>query len=155
MNSSLAIKIDIKPNGNEIHLSGAINEDSDFTALENLTPGLLIFNFESVTIINSCGIREWIKLLTKLKAHQIRYINCPQIIIEQMNLVHGFLDKNTEIESFYAPYFCDSCDKEVKMKLHTSKVTQGHAPKINCPTCQNELEFDALEKQYFQFMTLK
>ena len=137
-----------------VELVGAIDEDSDFKELTGLEQKLISFDFDKISMINSCGIREWIKFIEKLPAGcQIVYKNCPQIIIEQINMVHGFFREGSTIESFYAPYYCEKCGKEAKIHLRSEQVKNRKAPKIECPNCGSEdIEFDAIEAQYFSFL---
>ena len=137
-----------------VELVGHIDEDSEFKELKNLEQNKIIFDFDKITMINSCGIREWIKFNEALpQSCAIVYKNCPQIIIEQINMVHGFFREGAVIESFYAPYFCEKCDKESKVHLKSSQVVNRKAPKASCPHCGNEgIEFDAIEAQYFSFL---
>lgn len=137
-----------------ILLAGTIDEDADFKPIEGLSQPEVVFDFEGVTLLNSCGIREWISYIAKLptKTH-VTYRKCPQIIIEQINMVHGFFREGAVIESFYAPYYCEKCDKESKLLLQTATVKNRRAPAASCPHCGAEgLEFDALEEQYFHFL---
>lgn len=137
-----------------VELIGAIDEDSDFKELTGLEQKLISFDFDKITMINSCGIREWIKFIEKLPSQcQIVYKNCPQIIIEQINMVHGFFRQGSTIESFYAPYYCEKCGKEAKIRVESEKVKNRKAPNTDCPHCGNEnIEFDAIEAQYFSFL---
>jgi DNA-directed RNA polymerase subunit RPC12/RpoP len=136
-----------------VELIGAIDEDSDFNELLGLEQKKISFDFNQVNMINSCGIREWIKFLEKIPSStNVTYNNCPQIIIEQINMVHGFFRQGASINSFYAPYFCESCDKEVKVHLTADMVKNRKAPKMECPKCGSEMEFDAIESQYFSFL---
>ena len=137
-----------------IVFSGLIDEDSSFAEIEGKVQGSVVFDFEGVSLINSCGIREWVNFLESVdKSAKLTYRNCRQIIIEQVNMVHGFIRDGATIESFYAPYYCESCDKEFKIHLKVSDVVGGKAPVEKCPDCSNkELEFDAIEEQYFQFI---
>ena len=136
-----------------VELIGAIDEDSDFKELQGLEQNNIVFDFDKVSMINSCGIREWIKFLETIPEKiNIVYRNCPQIIIEQINMVHGFFRKGASIESFYAPYYCEKCGKENKMHLRTDQVKNRKAPKLECPTCGEEMDFDAIEAQYFSFL---
>ena len=80
------------------------------------------------------------------------YNNCPQIIIEQINMVHGFFRKGAVISSFYAPYFCEKCNKEQKIHLKTEQIKNKKAPKMECPNCGDNMDFDAIEAQYFNFL---
>lgn len=142
-------------NGNlVVTFSGLIDEDSNFSSLENKLIGNVIFDFEEVSLINSCGIREWVTFLESVdKGVTLTYRNCRQIIIEQVNMVHGFIRDGAQIESFYAPYYCEDCDQEHKVHLNVSDVKDGQAPVLKCPKCKTaDLEFDAIEEQYFQFI---
>lgn len=136
-----------------VELIGSIDEDADFKELSGLEQKTINFDFNKVTMINSCGIREWIKFLETIpeKTH-IVYKSCPQIIIEQINMVHGFFRKGASIESFYAPYYCESCSKENKAHIKADQVKNRKAPKLECPKCGEEMEFDAIEAQYFSFL---
>lgn len=153
MANQLSINIQIKGDNAFISLSGVINEDAEFTKMQNLNLRQYVFDFEKIQQINSCGIRDWIKFLQELGTVEIVYENCPQIIIEQINMVHGFITNNTKISTFYAPYFCDKCDSEKKIKLKSLDIKNGKAPINVCPECGDNLEFDALEKQYFHFLS--
>ncbi|WPU66181.1 hypothetical protein [Peredibacter starrii] len=136
-----------------VELIGSIDEDADFKELIGLEQKTISFDFDKVSMINSCGIREWIKFIEKIpESTHIIYNNCPQIIIEQINMVHGFFRKGASINSFYAPYFCEKCDKENKVHLKADQVKNRKAPKMECPKCGDEMDFDAIEAQYFSFL---
>lgn len=138
-----------------VQFSGSIDEDANFDKIQNLNQKIYEFDFDKLQLINSCGIREWISYVEGIPAEaKLIYKNCPQIIIEQMNMVHGFVKKGAEIESFYAPYYCESCDNESKIHLKTSQVVDKKAPVVACPKCgASPMEFDAIEEQYFNFLT--
>ena len=136
-----------------VELIGSIDEDADFKELMGLEQKTISFDFDKVSMINSCGIREWIKFIEKIpESTHIVYNNCPQIIIEQINMVHGFFRKGASINSFYAPYFCEKCSKENKVHLKADQVKNRKAPKMDCPKCGEEMDFDAIEAQYFSFL---
>lgn len=135
-----------------IVLEGTIDEDANFDKISSLALKKYVFDFNKVSMINSCGIREWIKYLKDIEGAEIIYQNCPQIIIEQVNMVHGFIKKGVTVESFYAPYFCETCDTAKKILLKNTEVVNSKPPVKLCNTCQSELEFDAIEKQYFSFL---
>ncbi|MCK5882833.1 MAG: hypothetical protein KAG61_04030 [Bacteriovoracaceae bacterium] len=136
-----------------IHFIGQMDEDADFKKLLDIKASRFVFDFNKIGLLNSCGIREWISFLEGIPGDvQVTYKNCPQIIIEQMNMVHGFIKEGAKIETFYAPYYCEDCDSETKVLLQTENITEFHAPKINCDKCSKEMEFDAIEAQYFNFL---
>lgn len=152
----MATKLNInnRINGDEafITLEGNIDEDANFDKIKGLSLKKYTFDFNNVSMINSCGIREWIKYLKELENAEIEYQNCPQIIIEQVNMVHGFIRKGIRVATFYAPYFCEQCDTAKKILLKDSEVVNMKPPVKQCNTCKSDLEFDAIEKQYFGFL---
>jgi hypothetical protein len=154
MNGSLEIKTKVEGNKVIAELKGAIDEDAEFSKIKELE-GMesYQFNFEDISSINSCGVREWTNFVSSLgEKAEIKYFNCRQIIIEQINMVHGFIPENARIESFYAPYFCEDLDKEYKILLKASDVIDKSAPKVDCPDGEHKMEFDAIEAQYFSFI---
>lgn len=131
---------------------GQIDEDADFSPLNGKTSSAMVFDLEGVDLINSCGIRDWIEFQKSLPQDmKIVYRKCPQVIVEQLNIVKGFVRENSEIESFYAPYYNEDKDEEVKILLKPSQVVEGKAPTLKDDD-GNELEFDEIEAQYFSFL---
>jgi len=153
MSDKLSIETVIEKGVADIKLSGQIDEDSDFATITNIGCHTLNFNFDKVTLINSCGVREWINYIEGIEENaKIIYHNCPQIVIEQINMVHGFIKKGTKVESFYAPYYSEDDDDVVKILLRTDEIVGGKAPEKKSESGE-ELEFDAIEAQYFQFIS--
>lgn len=140
-----------------LNFKGCIDEDFNFEQLVAEKHPKYLIDFNQVDMINSCGIREWILFLEKLsKDSQIIYINCPQVIVQQINMVDGFLNKNSAVHTFYGPYYCEECDLEKKALIKTADILKQNklsAPEVKCDTCQNPMEFDAHEKQYFSFLS--
>ncbi len=149
------LNISNRISGDEAHVAfeGVIDEDANFDKIKALKLNKFVFDFNNIVMINSCGIREWIKYLKEIDSAEIKYENCPQIIIEQVNMVHGFIRKGITVDSFYAPYFCSKCDSAKKILLKEREIVNLKPPVKLCNTCQTELEFDAIEKQYFSFLT--
>lgn len=138
-----------------IQFAGIIDEDVDFSSIPTEPRKEYHFDFDGVTGINSCGIREWVRFTERLDptAHLV-YEKCTQIIIEQINMVAGFFRSGSTVKSFYAPYFCEKCDSEKKMLIDAGQVNGVQAPELNCGQSPCEMEFDALEEQYFRFLKM-
>jgi len=153
-----SLKISQKLEGKILHidLEGVINEDSDFSKISIGEASHYFFDFEKIDGINSCGIRDWINFLEKFPAScQITYQQCPQIIIEQINMVEGFIRQGVTVESFFAPYYIPSLDQEKAVLLRSQDIKNGKAPVIIDPDTNEELEFDGIEEQYFYFLKHK
>src|SRR5262245_9841324 len=97
----------------QIRLQGHIDEDATFNGLEITKAAKVHLDLDGVSAINSCGIREWIKWIrTAPTTSQIVYQNCPKVIVDQINMVAGFLPENAKVASFYVPYYSDASGNE-------------------------------------------
>ncbi len=138
-----------------ISVEGSINEDLQIEKLTELKKAHIIFDLDKVKMINSCGIREWIRLIESYgSAITLEYIKVPQIVIQQMNMISGFLSKNAKVTSFYAPYFIEDLDEEKQILLRSDEIKDFKAPKMNSNVDGTDypLDFDAIEEQYFKFL---
>ncbi|MBN1115151.1 MAG: hypothetical protein JXA66_07410, partial [Oligoflexia bacterium] len=71
-------------NGNEliIEIKKSIDEDFIYPKEDKLSSfKTIIIDFNDVSKINSCGIREWIGFLSQIAGKTIIYRNCPKIIV--------------------------------------------------------------------------
>jgi anti-sigma regulatory factor (Ser/Thr protein kinase) len=146
------VSIDYSPEITTFKFSGSINEDFTFNNLIGERSNKYIFDLESVNLLNSCGIREWIKFINELPEDcEIEYHHCPTVVVLQMNMVKGFLTANAKVISFYAPYYDEEADEEIKVLLKTEQVNDGKAPEVKNDE-GNDLEFDGIEATYFKFL---
>lgn len=151
------LKFNIEQDGEHITIAveGSINEDLQIEKLAEYKSGSYTIDFDKVKMINSCGIREWIHLVEQFGQNsRIEYIKVPQIVIQQMNMISGFLSKNAKVISFYAPYFIEDLDQEKQVLLRSDEIQNFKAPKMsmNVDGTDYELDFDAIEEQYFRFL---
>ncbi len=152
MKSSLDIKKIEDAGTVTFELSGKIDEDSKLESMLVDSAKKIIFNLDKIKMINSCGIRDWIEFQRKIDdSVQIVYQNCPQVIIEQVNIIKGFIKEGGVVESFYAPYYDAENDKEMKILLTPDEVVDNKAP-VKKNANGTELEFDEIELQYFNFI---
>ena len=151
-----SIKVDVKPcdGGNEFILQGEINEDLLIEELIGHKADVIKINFENVEMINSCGVREWIKFVEAVSndGAKVEYFNCPQIVVQQVNMVTGFVPNGGSVETFYAPYFCEECENEETLLLKTTDLSGRTAPEMKCSKCGEESEIDAMEDVYLNFV---
>tara|TARA_Y100000031_G_scaffold145331_1_gene177807 strand:+ start:584 stop:1060 length:477 start_codon:yes stop_codon:yes gene_type:complete len=154
-----AFNIDKKQEGDSVvmQFEGILDEAASFGGVELSGGNKYVFDLEKVSAINSCGIREWVNWLkTGESAQEIVYKNCPKIIVDQINMVAGFLPNNGKVESFYVPYYCDETGAE-KMILfkHGAEFKEGE---VNPPDgikddeTGDEMEMDVIEAKYFKFI---
>lgn len=139
-------------------LSGPIDEGSDYSGAHFEGVSEAQFDFSGVTLINSTGLQRWIKFLASIPAGvAISFARCPVRVVNQINMFPGFLaGKNVRVETFFASYYCESCDKSHDVILDTARDfadrTKVAAPAQACPECKAEMEFDGIEKKFFLFL---
>lgn len=152
-------KYDIKLNKNGDKLSvlvaGTIDEDIDFSNFNLGGFSTLEVNLDQVKSINSCGIREWIKWMGTAGGAQMQFFNCPKVIVDQINMVDGFLPATAKVESFYVPYYNDDSGAEKNVLfVRGTHFSEGSVtpPESIKDEDGNEMEMDVIEAKYFKFL---
>jgi len=147
----------LKTEGDKITVKivGTIDEEIKFSAYPITGIKSIIFDFTDVKGINSCGIREWIRWITPFSHLSLIYKNCPKIVVDQINMVDGFLPINGFVESFYVPYYSDENDEEKHIlfsygKEFTEKGLQ--LPNQILDSKSKPMELDVIENKYFRFL---
>lgn len=142
---------------------GQIDEDVQFPGVDTTKFKKVFIDLKGVKAINSVGIREWLNWLKPVSEQaQIILMKCPKALVFQLNMVEGFLPKNGLVKSFYVPFYCEKCDKEENVLFNVGaevQVTPAGA-KVNfnvkdaklCAEAACEMEMDAAEAKYFQFL---
>ena len=155
----MPLKIDVKPRNEEtlIEFSGQFDEDASISDIRIDEKSTLVFDWDKVSSINSCGIREWVHFVEKLPEQlKVTFINCPRIIVNQILMINGFILKSFAIKSFYVPYFCEKCEI-VKSVLFSEgreylNGAVNHPPEQECEKCHSKMEMDVTESSYFRFL---
>ncbi|MCB0419737.1 MAG: hypothetical protein KDD61_02000 [Bdellovibrionales bacterium] len=159
------MKVDIEKTeqGTKVTLTGRITEDSDFGLMPSKDDAPLVIDMQNVTRINSCGLRFWVIWMNDLgKDTQVTLQNCPQWVVDQINILEGFVGNNTVVESFYVPYYCEDCElsesvfkkQGVDFELNNVDAAiqdwEDQPPK--CPQCSGDMDLDAVSSKYFSFL---
>lgn len=139
-----------------LEVKGNIDEDANFTPPDLGSHMAVALDLEEVTAINSVGIREWIKWVKTMPASvKLSVRRCPKIIVDQINMVAGFLPSGTIIESFYVPYYADSSGNEKMILFHNGKEFKNgelFAPEEVKDETGEAMEMDVIEAKYFKFL---
>ena len=140
----------------KIEIDGHIDEESVFPELDLGGVNKMVVNLDKVTAINSVGIREWIKWSKGLgSVATIEIHHCPKVVVDQVNMVAGFLPPNAKMESFYVPYYSDDSGEEkmVLFKRGEHFGDSGVTPPGGLKDSEgNEMEIDVIEAKYFKFL---
>ena len=155
--ASLKIAVTKKGDSVLLSLTGLVDESAAFPKIEFGEAKIAIIVWSGVTLINSCGIREWVKWLgTFPQGVRIAYAHCPRIIVDQINMVDGFLPKGGTTLSFFVPYYCNDCSAVTNLLFTNGKEFTGSniaAPEtVKCSKCGKVAELDVMESKYFKFL---
>lgn len=156
--SKFAVKKDIAGKNLKLALGGIIDEDADFKDIAVTGFDMIDIDLNELKSINSCGIREWIKWLSANSTAQIQFNNCPKVIVDQINMVEGFLPKNGSVKSFFVPYFNEEFGSEKNVLYREGSEFTGNQVKHPASVKDgdgNDMEMDVIESKYFKFITSK
>ncbi|GIL18662.1 MAG: hypothetical protein BroJett040_24130 [Oligoflexia bacterium] len=149
------IKVDKATPQYKVTISGVVDEDIDFNAYSLSGAASVDLQLGMVKSINSCGIREWIKWIGTAGTAPVKYHQCPKIIVDQINMVQGFLPASGKVMSFYVPYYNEDSGSEKNVLFTYGKEFTDSA--VNPPAAVkddegNVMEMDVVEAKYFKFI---
>jgi len=152
-------------NNTRLLFEGAMDEHSDYSQIAVDFSKEVVCDFDRIKHINSAGIKAWVQwhslVQDQLPNLKFSFINCPKPIVDQINMVTGFVPDNSLIRSFKVPYFCEECelDKTYTFVLGREYVQlDGGQFKLEIPekpcNCESngEMEPDVVEQKYFRFL---
>jgi anti-anti-sigma regulatory factor len=131
MNQKFHYSLKKKENIQYVSIMGVIDEDNNLQELgERIGEGTLILNLGNIERINSCGVRDWVNWLASIekKGTKVIIVEASPAIVAQINLVNNFAG-NAVIKSFFAPYYCNSCDKEKVLLIEANPWRTSTRPK--------------------------
>jgi hypothetical protein len=135
-----------------IVMSGWIDERSEWPELSEPVGGNLVLDLAGVSLLNSLGVRNWIQWLASLEVERdVVLIHCSPAVVKQINILEGFLNDRTKIETIYVPYFCEDCGFE-ENKLADIPKGGPVVQEYDCPKCGKRMELDMIESQFLAFM---
>lgn len=154
----MAFSIDKRLEDNKVvlELKGGVDEDANFTAPDLGGQSNVVIDLSGVTAINSVGIREWIKWTKTIPSSvKLSVRKCPKIIVDQINMVAGFLPQGTTVESFFVPYYADSSGNEKMVLFENGKEFKGEEVFLPSEVKDESgelMEMDVIEAKYFKFL---
>ncbi len=142
-----------------VRVAGYLDEEAQFPQLDLPSGQDVPIDMNDVKSVNSVGIRSWLSWITPLaEGRTFVFMNVPQPVVLQMNMIEGFLPKGSRVETFYAPVYSEEKDEEshLLLKVGQDVAVEGGAVKINI-NIENAMgggdwELDVLEKSYFKFL---
>ena len=137
---------------------GPINEESEvyLADIADKVGKKCVVNFRNVNFINSCGVRGWINFMRVLEKddREIVFEECPSHVVMQINMIPSFKG-GAQIRSVFGSYVCENCDKTVDHLFDENNFPQDldqSIDPITCAICEEEMEMDELEEEFFAFL---
>lgn len=134
-------------------LTGVIDESLHEDSFVGVTQPLVI-DLQNVSRITSYGVRQWIRALKACTAPYVGFINVPECMITQFNIVGGFSGAG-QLLSIFAPYVCTECGHgfQVLQDLRKDwvKVSAFMSSIAPCPACGKDAELDDNPESYYYF----
>jgi hypothetical protein len=149
------IKVEKAGTQAKVQISGVIDEDADFNPHSLAGATHVDLHLGNIKGINSCGIREWIKWIGTAGGATVQYHECPKMIVDQINMVQGFLPAKGQVMSFYVPYFNEDsgAEKNVLFTYGKEFTESGVNPPADIKDDEgNAMEMDVVEAKYFKFL---
>jgi hypothetical protein len=138
-----------------VQLRGEVNENADFSALQQICKGEVVLLLDGVSRINSCGVREWVNFVRALDVVSLTFARCSPPVVSQLNAIYNFRGR-ARVQSFLAPYVCEAChvDEVVLLDVaeHFPDRARPRVPACRCPRCDGPMTFDELPERYFAFL---
>jgi ribosomal protein L44E len=147
-----------------VSLEGPIGDTTELFILPLKDMKQLTIDMTKTTYINSIGVKHWITWAMKLAPTlDVKLVNCPFVIVNQANIVVGFMTKKMKVESFRMPYVCEECSREETLTATRGKEYEYASPgvpkkieipsELPCPKCQKgKLEPDFFREKTFKFL---
>jgi CheY-like chemotaxis protein len=143
------------PDRTQVVFQGDLTEVAEFEDLADRLSGLVEFDLGGVRYLNSAGVRKWVLFLEKLvNTTAYTFVRCSTAFVMQASMVSRLLGDG-RIDSFWAPYVCQSCEREDQRLLHVSSPTsiqQMAEAQFRCSTCGGPLVLDEVPERVFAFL---
>lgn len=146
----------------KVSVSGYVGENAGLFDLNFSGVKKVVVDLAGVNYINSVGVKNWINWTGRFpKELRVEFANCPALIINQVNMVAGFLPANGWVESLYAPFVCEDCNREETSLLmrgrHFDYAQAGVSykvspPEVPCGKCKKPMQMDVIELKFFNFL---
>jgi len=146
-----------------LRFRGDLNEDADFSGVQIPEVSKLSLDLRDVQMLNSLGLRAWVNWIRSVPDNiLIVFSHCPHFVVEQMNILEGFLPMGARVESFFVPYHCEACGHdEMYLAVRGRDYMEGTVDKQegvvlketrSCPVCPEDMELDVIPHKYFRFL---
>lgn len=158
--SDLVPQLSYRVDGATAVLEGVLDELSPAVLAEMLAKlpkaGPVTLDVAGLKRINSLGVRAWCDFMKMLAGRPVTFRRCSPAFVDQLNSVSDFR-AGAGVESFIAPYVCESSGKVFYEELTVGKdIKKGDYKALEgrrCQECPEPLVFDDLPERYVHFLS--
>ena len=94
-----------------LRFEGILDETCELPEFQSSINGRLTVDLEKLAMINSLGCRKWIQWIRTLPPSlTVTLKNCSPVVVNQINILSGFIPARAVVESILVPYYCAVCD---------------------------------------------
>ena len=140
----------------KIDVGGRIDENCDFRRYTFSVAEKVIFDFDKIEMINIHGIKKWLQWIqTTFQRSELSFVHCPPCIVDQFNTIKGFLPPQSNVESFYVPYYNSKSDQKKNILFRKNfefKDGKIFPPDLVTDDKGEDMEIDVIEEKYFSFL---
>jgi len=151
--------------GLELVLVGYMDEQTILPEISKFAnTNKLAINFGRVNSLLSMGVKAFVLFSDQLESlpHlKIEFKNCSKQVVDQINLVNGFLPKNATVTSIFVPLSCQTCNRTFRVLKKTDNIKTEISNVIaeldvpdcdNFPDCKASFELECSPKGYLKFL---
>ncbi len=140
--------------------SGMIDSKAQFPSLRDVKEPIIRIDLGDVKMMNSGGIRTWILWIEKYREKQFSFYRIPTFFTNHLQLVDNLIPKDSNIASFFVPYFCPQCDLDNDLLFYRDKefTNSGEVVllvKATCAECTVPMEPSIHVDSFFRALNLR
>jgi len=139
----------------QVVIHGDITEHAAFDELAAQLSGAVEFDLSGVRYMNSAGVRHWVMFLEKLdRVKAYRFVRCSVAFVAQATMVARLIGSG-HVESFWAPYICESCERaEQRLLPASTSVSMDDMAQVQyrCGACRGRLVLDDMPQRVLAFL---
>jgi hypothetical protein len=151
VSGKLQIRTKTEHDGIHVFFSGPLNEDASLQIVQAQPDSKLHLHLDELTMINSAGIRKWLQWVGGHIGESWQVWGCPPHLINQLNMIQGFLPTKAKVQSFYVVYYSVITNEQFKLLIDRDKWDQENAIEVPVDSLGNPMEPDFLEDTFFKF----
>lgn len=155
LESLATFRIEVQGDQQVVVLQRSLTERSSFAGLAGRLESNVLFDLRHLSLLSSLGVNRWLAFLREIPARtEYRFAHCSVPFCTQASFIADMVGRG-QVVSFYAPYYCAACDREVERELTAASLDLAEgaaAPALVCPSCGEPMLFEDLPERFFRFL---